>query len=61
MNEPKKLFVWSGGNQFKVNTNNPDLQTAAMQREAIRRDIAQADKERTDKEKFKEMMMKYFS
>jgi hypothetical protein len=43
--QPRKLFVWGGNNQFKLNSN-PELNEAALQREQIRQQQAEWESNR---------------
>lgn len=50
----QKMFIWSGGNKFKLNKPettknvNPDLQEAARQREEIRKSQEAWEQERAE-------------
>ena len=65
MNDPSKLFVWSGGNCFKLaqdgTTLNNDLNESARQRQQIKEDTEAWEQKRAEEQKLKEELKKRFS
>ena len=65
MNAPEKIFVWSGGNCFKLaqkgDTLNTDLNEAARQRQQIKEDTEAWERQRAEQQELRDALKKRFS
>jgi hypothetical protein len=65
MNDPNKMFVWSGGNCFKLvqtgETLNEDMKEAARQRQQIQEDQKEWEHKRVEEQELKDALRKRFS
>ena len=65
MNAPEKIFVWSGGNSFKLaqkgDTLTTDLNEAARQRQQIKEDTETWERQRAEEQDLRDALKKRFS